>query len=252
LESVYLEPLVEMLDLHNRGKLEWDASGSGSGSEIGDRDWDGDDIVGVFANDPKQTLVLLIDFKSDGELLWPLLSDALTPLRDRGYLTHFNGSGVVTRPVTVVASGDVSFSRLVRNTTYRDIFYDAPLGTLTQFPVDDTTTTTTDQDSNGQLMDSPFNSNNSYYASVDFRKAIGPLQLGRLSETQLETLRGQVYAAHELGLKVRYWGNPSWPIGLRNHVWNVLVHEGVDVINTDDLKGVTRQVWRDTSWWRWW
>jgi hypothetical protein len=231
-----------MLDLHNREKVEWDAIGDG----------DGDDIVGVFANDPKQTLVLLIDFKSDGESLWSLLSDALTPIRDRGYLTHFNGSGVVMRPVTIVASGDISFSSLVRNTTYRDIFYDAPLDNLAQFPVNDTTMAITDQvsnDSNGHLTDSPFNPNNSYYASVDFRKAIGPLQLGRLSETQLKTLRGQVHAAHELGLKVRYWGNPSWPIGLRDCIWNVLVHEGVDVINTDDLRGVTRQVWKDSSWW---
>jgi hypothetical protein len=30
---------------------------------------------------------------------------------------------------------------------------------------------------------------------------------------------------------------------LRNHVWDVLVREGVDVLNVDDLRGVSKQVW---------
>jgi hypothetical protein len=246
LDSLYLGPLVEMLDLNNRGKAHW------PGSPGGDED---DEIVGVFANDPKQSLVLLIDSKSSGDTLWPLLSEALIPLRERGYLTHFDGSGVgiVSRPVTVVASGDISFENVVSNTTYRDIFYDAPLEDLSQFPIENPVlkTSTMPQQQNGQLTDSPFNPTNSYYASADFRKVIGSLDLGRLSEWQLQKLRGQVHAAHELGLKVRYWGNPSWPIGLRNHIWNVFIHEGVDVINTDDLRGATREVWTDRSW-LWW
>ncbi|OQD80498.1 hypothetical protein PENANT_c035G05473 [Penicillium antarcticum] len=247
LDNLYLGPLGEMLDLHNQ------KPGRGIGFE--------DEIVGVFANNLSQTLVLLIDFKSDGDALWSLLSEALAPLREKGYLTHFNGTAgyTVMRPVTVVVSGDVSFANVVSNQTYRDIFFDAPLDNLTQLPVDGTAdqTTITHQDQHKprkpheQLTNSPFNPYNSYYASADFSKAIGPLQLGRLSESQLQTLRSQIHAAHELGLKVRYWGNPGWPIGLRNHVWDVLVHEGVDVISTDDLKGATREVWRDSSWW-WW
>ncbi|KAJ5770882.1 uncharacterized protein N7511_002933 [Penicillium nucicola] len=252
LKSLYLDPLVTMLDMHNHPS----SSEVPDGENMDDnKDGNKVDIFGVFANDPTQTLVLLVDSKADGDALWPLLLEALAPLRERGYLTHFNESagGVSMRPITVVASGNISFSDVLSSATYRDVFFDAPLDHLTQFTVDETVnrTTTVHNDPNARLLGSPFNPNNSYYASVDFRKAIGSLQLGRFSDTQLQTLRGQVQAAHELGLKVRYWGNPSWPIGLRNLVWDFLLSEDVDVISTDDLKGATRQVWWHSSWWSW-
>lgn len=88
-----------------------------------------------------------------------------------------------------------------------------------------------------------FNPGNSYYASVAFGKAIGELQDGEFSEHQLNLLRGQIRGAHKRGLKARYWDLPFWPINLRNHVWDVLVKEGVDMLNVDDLKGATRRDW---------
>jgi hypothetical protein len=59
----------------------------------------------------------------------------------------------------------------------------------------------------------------------------------------MKIIRGQVRGAHRRGLKARYWNLPSWPLGLRNHVWDVLVREGVDVLNVDDLRGVSRIAW---------
>jgi hypothetical protein len=224
LHSLYLDPLLKTLDSHNTPSLRWPG--------VQDRG-----MAGVFANDSKQTLTLLVDFKTDGKQIWQLLTEQLKPLRDRGYLTHFNGSDVIYRPITVVASGDVPYHLITANSTYRDIFYDAPLDNLTV--------------STTYATDSTYNPSNSYYASTDFRKSIGSLPLGRLSNDQLTNLRSQVNAAHRLGLKVRYWGNPTWPVGLRNHVWNVLVHEGVDVINTDDLRGATKQDWKSDRWWNW-
>lgn len=223
LQTLYLDPLLRMLDEHNVVSPKWPHINN-------------EEILGVFANDPKQTLVLLVDFKSDGDLIWPLLEDRLQPFRQKGYLTHFNGSDVISRPLTVVASGNAPFHLITENSTYRDIFYDAPLGNLT-FHTEDSMNT--------------YNPSNSYYASADFRQSIGSLSLGRLSDDQLLILRSQVHAAHRLGLKVRYWGNPSWPVGLRNRVWNALVHEGVDVINTDDLRGATKQDWKSYRWWQW-
>ncbi|KAJ5954257.1 hypothetical protein N7501_008536 [Penicillium viridicatum] len=113
-----------------------------------------------------------------------------------GYLTHSNGSDVVYGPITVVAGGDAPFHMIVENLTYRDVFYDAPLGNLT-FP-------TGIAAYYNKLMDPTYNPSNSYYASTDFRKAIGSLYLGRLSDAQLAILRSQIHAAHELGLKARY------------------------------------------------
>ncbi|KAJ5162810.1 uncharacterized protein N7500_004640 [Penicillium coprophilum] len=230
LQSLYFDPLLEMLDAHNAPSRNW--------PKVMDQE-----IVGVFSNDPEQTLTLMIDFKTDAEQLWPLLVEQLSPFREKGYLTHFNGSDVVYGPITIVASGDAPFHLILEDATYRDIFFDAPLDRLT-FP------TEIAADVNSP-MDSTYNPSNSYYASADFRKTIGSLSLNRLSDVQLATLRSQIHAAHKLGLKVRYWGTPTWPVELRNHVWSVLVREGVDVINTDDLRGATKQDWKSHHWWNW-
>ncbi|MCJ1354584.1 MAG: Altered inheritance of mitochondria protein 6 [Icmadophila ericetorum] len=85
---------------------------------------------------------------------------------------------------------------------------------------------------------------NSYYASASFGSTIGRMWRYRLSPRQMSILRGQIRGAHRRGLKVRYWDLPDWPIGLRNHVWQVLVGEGVDLLNADDLKAATRWDWR--------
>ncbi|KAK4863183.1 hypothetical protein LT330_001961 [Penicillium expansum] len=232
LQSLYLDPLLKMLDKSN-------APPSRNWPKVTNQE-----MVGLFPYDPKQTLTLLIDCKPEGDQTWPLLVEQLNPLREKGYLTHFNGSDIIHGPITIVVSGDAPFYQILENATYRDVFYDAPLGNLT-FPTEITA------DDNRQ-MDSTYNPSNSYYASADFRKAIGSLSLGRLSDVQLATLRSQIHAAHELGLKVRYWGTPTWPIGLRNHVWHTLVHEGVDVLNTDDLRGATKQDWKPRHRWQWW
>ncbi|KGO76703.1 hypothetical protein PITC_090570 [Penicillium italicum] len=232
LQSLYLDPLLKMLDKYNAPlSRKWPKVTS-------------QEKVGLFPYDPKQTLTLLIDCKPEDDRTWPLLVEQLSPLREKGYLTHFNGSDVIYGPITVVVSGDASFHHILENTTYRDVFYDAPLGNLT-FPTETTA-------GDNKPLDSTYNPSNSYYASADFRKTIGSLSLGRLSDVQLATLRSQIHAAHELGLKVRYWGTPTWPIGLRNHIWHVLVHEGVDVLNTDDLRGATKQDWKPRHRWQWW
>ncbi|KAF7943593.1 uncharacterized protein EAE97_005664 [Botrytis byssoidea] len=101
---------------------------------------------------------------------------------------------------------------------------------------------------NGQGMsgvspDTDFNPLNSYYASVSFHKAVGTVWRGRLSPKQMKIIRGQLRGAHRRGLKARYWDLPSWPIGLRNHIWDVLVKEGVDYLNVDDLRAAAKQVW---------
>ncbi|KAJ5600645.1 hypothetical protein N7450_001712 [Penicillium hetheringtonii] len=138
----------------------------------------------------------------------------------------------------VVVTGDAPFYRVARN-TYHDIFYDAPLDGLS-LP---------ESTASSGHANVPYSPQNSYYASVDFRKAIGSLPLSRLSQGQLVKLRNQIRDAHGRGLKVRYWGTPSWPVNLRNYVWRVLVREGVDMLNVDDLNAATKVDWKETSWW---
>ena len=96
-----------------------------------------------------------------------------------------------------------------------------------------------------------YNTSNSYYASVSFADSIGHLKNGQFSDHQMELLRGQIMGAHKRGLKARYWELPFWPISLRDHVWDVLVKEGVDFLNVDDLKGATRRNWNQAhGWWK--
>jgi hypothetical protein len=251
LRSLYLGPLLDILEQHNPAR---NLSSTETKSLIEAKDFS---PVGIFVTEPDQPLVLLIDFKSSPELLWPILMKHLQPLRKKGYLTHFNGTTLIQRPITVVATGSAPFHRIQASSTYRDIFYDAPLDKLVPIPSElkpepgpgseSKTNHISDPDS-----DSPYTKYNSYYASVDFHASIGSLPLGRLSQDQLAKVRAQIAAAHDLGLKVRYWGTPGWPVGLRNYVWRVLVREGVDMLNVDDLRAASRADWTMRGWWRGW
>ncbi|KAF2205666.1 hypothetical protein GQ43DRAFT_361885 [Delitschia confertaspora ATCC 74209] len=252
LRSLYVDPLVQLLDYQNPT--------AGFGNET---------MNSVFDQDPSQTLVLLVDFKTSGPEILPVLMDQLAALREKHYLSYFNGRAVLLGPVTVVATGNAPFDLLTANTTYRDIFFDAPLANMFEEPVDafpdpshralPTFTQPPEskqvssqshlhrgksgQGTVGTSAESHFDFLNSYYASVSFTKSIGHVWNGRLSAEQMRLIRGQIAGAHRRGLKVRYWNTPKWPVGLRNHVWDVLVKEGVDYLNGDDLIAMTRMDW---------
>lgn len=199
---------------------------------------------GVFDTKPGQTLVLLIDFKNDGHKIWPYVSEHLEPLRQRKFLSYFNGSSFVEGPITVVVTGNAPWDEVVANTTYRDMFFDAPLGLMGK--VDDKVAKRSGgQGRSGAAPSDPamYSLANSYYASVSFKSAVGWPWRGTLTRTQIEAMRKQIAGAHARGLKVRYWSVPSWPRGLRNYLWRTLVKEGVDFLNVDDLKSATTGDW---------
>ena len=227
--SMYVDPLVKMLDHKN---------------ELGNFATSSSLKNGIFDTAPEQTLVLLVDFKNDGRDIFPFVSQHLTALREKGYLTYYNGESTVEGAITVVATGNAPFDLVTANSTYRDIFFDAPLDRMYEDSADAKKFITRGgQGTVGTTPSSSFDSTNSYYASVDFRKAIGFVWWGSLSEKQLDLVRGQIRGAHSRGLKARYWSAPKWPIGLRNRIWKLLVEEGVDYLNGDDLQGMTRIDW---------
>lgn len=189
---------------------------------------------GIFETSANQTLVLLLDFKEDGDRLIPFVNRTLQSLRANDYLSFWNGSTFQSRPLTVVVSGKAPKYLEATNaetvSKSRDIFYDAPLDRL----------------SNGSGR-SEWTSTNSYYASVSFKSSIGSPLLGRWSAGQLQTIRSQIRVAKERGLKTRYWDTPAWPTSLRNHVWQTLVDEGADVLSVDDLESAAFGDWRATT-----
>ncbi|KAL4787907.1 PLC-like phosphodiesterase [Aspergillus varians] len=247
LQSMYIDPLMQILQRQNPiTHLHPDLDQPRNG---------------VFDTDPSQPLILLIDFKSDGEESWDHVYSQLNPLRKSGYLTYYNGSHVVNGPITVVGTGNAPFNRIAENTTYRDIFFDAPLNRLEENVSRTDTSTWVEEQAehagqglsrfSNDIVPVTFDNTNSYYASVSFKKAVGKLWRLHLTDHQVQTIRSQIRAAHSQGLKVRYWGTPGWPRSLRNHVWRVLAHEGVDMLNVDDLVSATRKDWapRFSDWW---
>lgn len=260
LRSLYVNPIRDLLDRQNP-----------------DNEFSNGTRNGVFDTVREQPLVLLIDLKTDGYHTLPVVQQQLEALREKNYLTYFNGKEVVQGPVQVVMTGDTPFDLLIANTTYRDTFFDAPLdkiwedsaerqaaiaiGTLS--PNDGIrkhsklkrTRSASSQGLTGTegITGASFTPENSLYASVSFRDVLGwPAYFGLLDEKALATMRGQIKAAHAQGLKVRYWETPAWPVGARHKLWKILLDEGADVLNADDLKDVARGPWKGAdSWWFW-
>lgn len=254
--NLYIDPLVKILERQNAPSEFYNGTANG-----------------VFDENPEQTLTLLVDVKTDGASTWPWVLEQLEPLRARNWLSYVENGVLHQRAVTVVGTGNAPFDLLTSNTTYRDAFFDAPLSVMWE-PLTPASTssigasttpsgdTNTDTDIDEALLPTPlipavnagqgmtgvtslssFTSENSYYASVSFPVAIGPLWRGRITPKQLKIIRGHVRGAHRRGLKVRYWDLPGWPLNLRNHVWDVLVREGVDLLNVDDLRGASKVAW---------
>ncbi|KAK4546392.1 hypothetical protein LTR36_002069 [Oleoguttula mirabilis] len=248
--SLYIDPLVKLLDSMNPSTEFTEATGHG-----------------VFDVDPDQTLVLLVDFKTNGRDTFLAVSQQLESLREKGYLSFWDGSKVNSRAVTVVGTGKTPFHMVVSNTTYRDIFFDAPLKAFWEHPKNSIAASNSNgghRAGNGASLPasieaasnqgkgatddfaSPnaFDTSTSYYASTSFASTIGSVWRGHLTPRQMDIIRGQIRGAKRRGLKVRYWDTPSWPVSLRNHIWHVLMKEGADMLNVDDLRAAAVEDWK--------
>jgi hypothetical protein len=181
LQSLYLEPFLQILEQKNAPA---DSNSVTQNTSLAGL------AHGIFDSNPETTMVLLLDFKSDSAELRPFVSKQLKPLRAKRWLTY-SESTTNTRhmgPITVVASGIAPFPLIVANTTYRDVFFDAPL---------------TD------ISTSTYNTSNLYLGSASLGKAIGMVWLGKVSEKQRKTSTSQIGSTKEKGLLARYWDTPD-------------------------------------------
>lgn len=205
-QSLYVNPILELLESNNPST-----------------EFYHEQRRGIFDTNPDQTLILLVDLKTNGVETWPWVLKQLEPLREKGWLSFFQDGKVTQRQVTVVGTGNTPFESVIANSTYRDAFFDAPLD---------------------KLENSTFDSTNSYYASTSFWESIGNVFFrGKPSDEQLTKIRAQIKEAHARGLHSRYWELPPWPIHIRNRIWEVLVEEGIDLLNVDDLEAATKEDW---------
>lgn len=185
---------------------------------------------GIFDLAPQQTFVLLIDHKTRGQDTFDELYTQLQPLRDLNFLTFWNGTQRVMRPLAIVVSGNAPFQSVTAlNATHRDIFWHAKLESLVS--ADDSFT---------KPIRYAYNRSNSYFASTEFRNAVlytyrnGSAPLPDTPRTK-DMARTQLEQAKARGLLARYWNTPAQPSNLKEIVWRVLVELEVDILNMDDM-----------------
>jgi hypothetical protein len=164
----------------------------------------------VFPNGPPFTL--LIDVKSDGTNTYRAVRDTL-----KGYeklLTRFQPERTTTNAITVIISGNRARG-LMGSERERLAGYDGRLEDL-------------DAPDSAQLI--PLISDN---WALHFRWR-GRKEDGPLPADERQKLSQWVGRAHAQQRKVRFWGAPS-----TEAAWLELYRAGVDLINTDDLAGLS-------------
>lgn len=250
LQSLYINPLLEILDSLNPSDTGYNLSKT-------------DQAMGVFRTHAYKTLILFIDVKDDPVTTWPLVVKQLEPLRQKFYLSRHQiisseDDAPIPQtfwlgPITVVGTGNILDHRQVNYGSdvnswrqYHDVFLDAPLDKL---PLAETIGN--EQDRVTTTINA-WSENEFYTASVSFWKTIGSVRTG-LSKSQLSKLRAQITAAQLKGLVTRYWGLPEWPISHRDYVWKILIREGIDLLNADDIETAAKRDWsrgysRETIW----
>ena len=125
--------------------------------------------------------------------------------------------------ITVIGTGNTPYD-MVGPVADRDYFFDANLETL--------------NDPENQGITSVI----SPIASGQFTKVVGSIASDAdpiLNDEQKSALRAQIATAKERGIGARYWETPYFPIRTRNLVWRALLHEGVALLNADDLDSVS-------------
>ncbi|TCD61318.1 hypothetical protein EIP91_008646 [Steccherinum ochraceum] len=205
-DSLYVQPLLQILNAQNP-KTPFTVNQTTPN--------------GVFDTASGTPLQLLVDIKTDGVETLPFILQALQPLRAGGFLTTFANGTLNTSAVTVIGTGNSPLEQ-VKALSPRDYFFDAPLTQL-----DDPSLNTT------------WDPTLSPIASTDYEVAVGWSGIGNISDAQLANLTKFVNDAHTRGIKARYWDTPAWPINARTNVWKVLMDNGADWLNVDDLEAAS-------------
>lgn len=221
LRAMYLDPLQKLIALRNNNTT-----------------GEAENWKGFFNKARQQTLILLIDLKTSAEETFAELYTQLQPLRDLNYLTHWNGTHRITRPLTIVASGNTLFSSILSlDPLHRDIFYDAEATRLVS---------QSDDWSNAAAPMFKYNISNSYYASTKISNArvekhaftAGSEQEAALMDGQnpqfADAMESQLKQAKVRGLVTRYWDLPAQK-NEQESLWRWLMDNEVGVLNMDDM-----------------
>ncbi|KAF7436903.1 hypothetical protein PC9H_003737 [Pleurotus ostreatus] len=204
-DSLYVQPLVQILEQMNPKNAFTEGQTRPNGV------WD------TASDIPLQ---LLVDMKTNGEATLPPVLDALSPLRERGYLSTFTDGAFTQSAVLAIGTGNTPLAQ-VQALSPRDFFFDAPLTGLEDTAV------------NWDPTLSPI-------ASTDFAAAVGWNGLGTISDAQLSNLTKFINDAKARGINSRFWNTPEWPVFARENIWRVLLNNGAFWLNADDLEAASQ------------
>lgn len=239
LNSVYLTPLLELLDQNNAAVPARTASGNAS--------W-----VGVYPSDPTQTVQLVFDAKGDPMQTYLQLQKALAPFKAKGYLTTYDMAAGKWQegPLTVIGTGNMPIEAIyyaarasnsssssnnstdsLEKSTERYIFYDAPLLSLSKpFSIPASPL-------GPVVSDIPWTADISPMASAKFpvpfnAAAFLPPPPANIVMPHLRWYADQAAAK---GIRARWWGaarNPGW---VRRRLWTLILDGGNGWLGADDL-----------------
>ncbi|GAA5861156.1 hypothetical protein JCM3774_002210 [Rhodotorula dairenensis] len=208
LNSLYLDPIMELLRLQNPTSYN-NATASMTN--------------GVFDMDPSTSLQLIVDYKTEGSELHTAIIEALAEYRSLDLLTHVDMSdpespALNVRPLTVVCSGNCPLASVDAQLPIRDVFLDAPLE---------------------DIANSSYTQWNSRLASTSYRKMAGWSNSFDVDAEMAAEISTLVKIGQEKGIPTRFWEAPGWPGFARDKVWRAMLDLGVDWINADNLKAAS-------------
>ncbi len=153
-------------------------------------------------------LVLMIDFKNNGAATYDMLKRAIHP--HRNLFMQWQGDSLVHKaPLSLLISGAVPRNEIMADTLLRFVNID------------------------GRMQDTAAAVSTVLVPRISFpwNKYFSWNGAGKMPKEELKTLRKLVEVVHGSGKTIRFWGAPD-----NFGVWRTLLNEGVDWVNTDNLK----------------
>jgi len=165
----------------------------------------------VYPNGPQFTL--FIDIKTEAVSTYKVLSEMLAEYES--IFTTFDSNGRTDKAVIAVVSGNRP-RKFMESEPIRYAGYDGRLEDL-------------ESDAPATLI--PVISDN--WTRHFLYNGTGPM-----TTEERQKLKKIVEAAHQKGQRIRFWATPDKPSPARQTLWLELLAGGVDLLNTDDLRGL--------------
>lgn len=160
-------------------------------------------------------LILLIDIKTSARPTYKKLHDLLENYRDMFCI--FSDDGMQPGPVMAVISGNRP-RRLMQQEQIRYCAID------------------------GRLSDLQSTASTAFMPLISdkWTRHFSWRGEGEMPVDEKIKLRRIVETAHQNGRLIRFWATPDQPSSGRQSIWRQLIDAGVDLINTNDLNGLSR------------